>query len=254
MKEKQKLFTLKTPVIKILDNNNKWKIFLSLFEYETWKESKINEVDFSKIKLKYYKGIATFKSSYINHIFQNLKRYVKEFIYDSKTDNSIIDAFSDKHRKEKKEKLIEFEKVKNVLDYNQKQILISDFINFEICNYFDESDKRCIPNIKDSLTSTRRKIIWGIINKEIDSIKLEAISGMLIEDTNYDHSIKILEEAIIKMTSDHPLSNNIPMFNGYGVFGSKYSNGKLTSEARYLSITKSTLIPFLFKKEDEILY
>jgi len=79
---------------------------------------------------------------------------------------------------------------------------------------------RAIPHMIDGLKPSQRKILYTALKTAKTSrIKTASLSGNTISQANYHHGDASLNEAITKMVQTH--SNNIPLLQGEGSFGSR---------------------------------
>jgi len=79
---------------------------------------------------------------------------------------------------------------------------------------------RAIPHMIDGLKPSQRKILYTALKTAKNNrIKTASLSGNTISQANYHHGDASLNEAITKMVQVH--SNNIPLLEGEGSFGSR---------------------------------
>ncbi len=79
---------------------------------------------------------------------------------------------------------------------------------------------RAIPHMIDGLKPSQRKILYTALKTANTSrIKTASLSGNTISQANYHHGDASLNDAITKMVQLH--SNNIPLLEGEGSFGSR---------------------------------
>ena len=79
---------------------------------------------------------------------------------------------------------------------------------------------RAIPHMIDGLKPSQRKILYTALKTAKNGrLKTASLSGNTISSANYHHGDASLNEAITKMVQSH--SNNIPLLEGEGSFGSR---------------------------------
>ena len=79
---------------------------------------------------------------------------------------------------------------------------------------------RAIPHMIDGLKPSQRKILYTALKTaKSNRIKTASLSGNTISQANYHHGDASLNDAITKMVQSH--SNNIPLLQGEGSFGSR---------------------------------
>ena len=121
---------------------------------------------------------------------------------------------------------------------------ISSLIENEYKNYSRYvCYNRAIPNLIDSFKPSQRKAFY-VIPKTSDFIKVQAVSGRMISEANYNHGDASASETVTKMAQDFTGSNNIPVFEKKGSFGSKFI--KKGSAPRYIYVKANKLFYDLY--------
>lgn len=129
---------------------------------------------------------------------------------------------------------------------------ISNFINTgfkEYCNYDNE---RSIPHIMDGLKITQRKVLYAFV-EHIGYQKIVCDkAGMRAADlTKYHHGATSMIDVLVKMNRDYPGSNNLPLFEKHGQFGTRLIH-KASSE-RYISTKLNDTYKKLFDSSDNFI-
>lgn len=131
-------------------------------------------------------------------------------------------------------------------------VKIEDFIDKEMVHYSFESNLRGLPSLVDGLKISHRKILYTCFNKNVRSeIKLLQLGGAVIELTQYHHGEDALHNAIVKMAQDFVGSNNIPLLEPCGQFGTRHEGGKDYASPRYISTKLSRITRYIFPAIDD---
>ena len=226
------------------------KIFYSLDDYLSWlKQDKNNE----KYNITYYKGLGRIDDKQIPFMFEN--KIIMRYNYDSKANKAINMAFG-KVVADRKKWIFKFNSQNKI---NLDKILdITKFINSELIIYAIEANERSIPSVIDGLKPSQRYILYvGLLENK--RMTVNSFAGTVIAKTNYHHGNVSIEDAIINMGRDYIGSNNLPLLEKSGQFGSRIgtSDGILGEDcgaSRYISASVANIAKYIFLKEDECLY
>ena len=81
-------------------------------------------------------------------------------------------------------------------------------------------EHRAIPSYIDGQKSVGRKLIYSMINNyKGKKIKVNELGSSIASVANYHHGETSAQKAVVTMTATW--NNNVPLFNGYGNFGSR---------------------------------
>ena len=245
------LSSMKTPIIKVT-NGKKSIEFFSQHDYDNWVLSG------KKGTVKYYKGLGTSTSTEAKDLFS---RYDTLKVLYKKTENcdaKILLAFG-KDKIKSKEKTSDADKRKewlrnydknNVLNMTDKSdVSYSDFIEKELVHFSIYDNQRSIPNVCDGLKPSQRKILFTLLKRGNDEIKVAQLSGYVSAETAYHHGEVSLQQAIINMAQDFIGSNNINLLEPLGSFGSRYS-GKDAASPRYIFTKLAPITRIIYNKLD----
>lgn len=232
---------LLTPVV-IVDGLR----FLNYDEYRVW--SLTNK---PKGKIKYYKGLGTarpedIKESFMDMVIQN---YVK---YDQDDKDALQLAFG-KMETEKRKQL--YRALKGIRRKNPRDInCIEDLICDELITFAETCNRRAIPSFMDGLKNVQRKIVFATRKSgKMSFVKVSRFAGTVAENTDYKHGPESMQNAIINMAQDFPGSNNMPLLEGSGGFGSRSENGRDASAARYIDVRPHPILPYIIRDEDDVI-
>jgi DNA topoisomerase-2 len=173
----------------------------------------------------------------------------------SKSYDALTLAFEKARANDRKKWLFKYNK-QDILDFNNKEIGYSDFINKELIHFSNYDNERSIPSICDGFKPSQRKIMYACFKRNIehDEIKVAQLGAYVAEHTEYHHGETSLQGAIINMAQDYVGSNNINLLLPIGNFGFRRLLGADQASARYIFTKLNPLTPYLFRKEDEPIY
>ena len=228
--------------------------FYSQQEYEQWKEG---ETNLSKWKIKYYKGLGTQTQNEAKEHFKTLKEHTHIYSYEQKMTKTIEKAFKKDQSNLRKDWIQE----NSILLKTPKgeyakggKLAIDTFIDNELILFSLADCERSLPHLIDGLKPSQRKCLWGMKKKNIKGeIKVAQVSGYISEQSCYHHGEQSLQETIINMAQDFPGSNNIPLFEGIGQFGTRRMGGKDASSPRYIFTRLSSGLDNIFDPLDDAL-
>ena len=233
-----------TPIIKI-SLKKSTKSFYTLTDYENWKQSTPN---YHKWKVKYYKGLGTSDSKEAKEYFTNLK--LNNYQFNESTDDSMNLAFKKEKSNDRKEWLYKYDP-EDILDHNQTEIEIPEFINKELIHFSNSDTIRSIGSVYDGLKPSQRKILYSCFKRNLDSeIRVAQLAGYVSENAAYHHGEASLQSAIIGMAQDYIGSNNINLLMPNGQFGTRIMGGHDSASSRYIHTELNPIIKYLYPKSD----
>jgi len=241
----------KTPIIKCFKGKNVVS-FYTLNEYKEWSKNE----EAKNYVIKYYKGLG---SSSDKDIQQNSSDKSEiSFIYDDDAKDNLQLAF-DKHNANKRKNWIINFKNEEILTITKEQ-LISEFINKEMIYYSIDNLQRSIPKLMDGFKESHRKIVRGSFlhwNIKIDKptykeFKVGQFGHFIADKVNYHHGEMIISKVITCMAQNFTGSNNIPLFQRKGQFGTRFESGNDAANPRYTFTKPENIFAYIFRKEDNI--
>ena len=232
-----------TPIIKV-SQEKKTLSFYTITDYNQWKRDFYN----NRWKVKYYKGLGTSTSNEAKEYFRELK--INQYIVDDETDKSMLLAFKKTESDQRKEWLKTY-KEEEILDYNQLETSIPDFINLEFKHFSNSDNLRSIGSSIDGLKVSQRKILYSCFKRKLRSeIRVAQLSGYVSENAAYHHGEMSLQGAIIGMAQNFVGSNNINLLEPNGQFGTRIMGGNDSASARYIHTQLNPLTEFIFPSKD----
>ena len=244
------ILDMMTPIARFVTKDGKTHVFYDLNQADEFYRNNVSNI--KKDGKKYYKGLGSNNEDEVPEVFG--KRVVS-YIYDAQATDSICKAFDKKLADDRKEWLGNYDPNKHTpIDENTLEKDISLFFDEEFITYSIDSCVRAIPSVVDGWKQSHRKIAYAAFLKNITkAIKVSQFAGYVAENTNYHHGEQNLHDTIIKMAQSFIGSNNIPLFDRDGQFGSRDEMGKDAADARYIFVLLDQLARTIFKKEDDIL-
>ena len=132
----------------------------------------------------------------------------------------------------------------------KQALTVSHFVSNELRQYAQYDNERSIANLVDGLKSSQRKALYTMLETMPygGSIKVSNLASRASDKTHYRHSEDSLSSTIVTLAQDYPGSNNVPIFDKEGQFGSKFDNS--SSSYRYIFVKKPRSLDTLFNPTD----
>lgn len=227
-----------TPIIKA----TKGKVthdFFTMSDYEQF----ARQNNMEGWTVKHLKGLGTSKRAENIEYFKNMEKYhLKDFTVDDVTSNLVKNIFDPKQSNWRKDWLVTPLSVDR-MNYNNKVMNISQFLNTEMHDYSSYNIKRAVASAIDGLKVSQRKVLYACLekfkSKTTGTIKVAQLAAMAAAMTNYAHGEVSLQNTIVNMAQSFSGSNNIPYLYEDGSFGTRIENGGDAASPRYI-FTKLT--------------
>jgi DNA topoisomerase-2 len=204
------------------------------------------------ITIIFLQGLGTNTSEEARTYFKSLEKYKQIFLWTENSAEAIDTTFNADRIADRKLWLTKSYHPLDHSDYNQSHITIDDYINREMIQYSHESNMRALPCVIDGLKRSQRKILHTCFKKNYhNEIKLVQLGGSVLELTGYHHGEASLQKSIVKMAQDFVGSNNIPLLEPCGQFGTRHCGGKDFASARYISTKLSILTRYIYPAVDD---
>ncbi len=252
---------LRTPVVRI--KNTKDEIvhrFFSNSEYEKWATKNIIDGKMPKglQRPAYYKGLGTNETEDIKNDLTFAP--VVTVLYDEEADQSLFKAFDKTMADARKEWITKWREMTNVDDIifeninGVKKQRVTHFINHELIDYTIDALFRAIPSFDDGLKRSHRQAIYAAFVKFKYGRKNEPLSvarfgAFAAEHTNYHHGEMSMCGTITKLAQKFTGSNNLPVFEGRGQFGTRSDMGGDAASPRYIKLTLPDYTTLLYDEE-----
>ena len=231
------------------------KLFYSNPEFKTWYESKQHK----NIEVKYYKGLGSIHPRDAPKYFGEPKTI--EYFMDGNEGDFMDLGFNDKSSDKRKLWITRDMKDSENPDrinrkaatyvYNGK-LSLSSFVDNQLIIYHRMALRRALPGVWDGLKESQRKILFAILLRKYKKTRdLEKVMGAVKEETGYHHGGRSLQDACVKMGQGFVGSNNIPLLQNDGEFGTRLEGGKDHASARYVATAEEEITRKIFAIEDD---
>jgi DNA topoisomerase-2 len=241
---------MNTPILKAR-KGAKELLFYNEGEYNIWKESQ-SESAIRQWSIKYYKGLGTSTGKEFREYFENNK--IVNFTHTAQSNDYIDMMFNKKRPDDRKQFLLNYTGIddpRNIMDTTLISVSYEEFINKELIIFSKYDCERSIPNIMDGFKTSNRKILYGMIEKNITSeIKVAQLGALIAQVSSYHHGEISLIGAIIGMAQDFVGSNNINLLEPKGQFGTRRQGGKDHASERYIFTNMSPITKKIFIEAD----
>jgi len=238
-----------TPVIRVKGGKMNESFYTEL-EFLRW----LDRVHGGKVPrgatVKYYKGLGTSTSAEAKEYFKELDRLTVKFDRDDDQSTSMALAF-DKGMADKRKTWLKKPFDGDLIPYGKVQnVSVSDFIHRDLIQFSHADIRRSIPDIRDGLKPSQRKVIFGCMKRNLKSeVKVAQLSGYISEHTCYHHGEMSLQGTIVGLAQDFMGSNNMNLLEPCGQFGTRLEGGKDHASARYI-FTRLTKNADIFDSRD----
>lgn len=239
---------MNTPVIKAKKGSDV-KQFYSEAEYRAWRET-LGEAVADTWKIKYFKGLGTSSASEFKEYMKDQK--IVTFSHTGKDSTDAIDKVFNKERaSDRKEWLSTYDR-ELAMDLTKTSVSFEEFIEREMIHFSVYDNSRSLPNVMDGLKTSLRKILFAAFKKKLNSeIKVGQFSGYVAENSCYHHGENSLNSAIVGLAQSFVGSNNIPLLQGNGQFGTRLQGGSDSASERYIFTLLSTVTRHIFPEADD---
>ena len=233
-----------TPIVKV-SLKKQVKSFYTLTEYYDWLKETKNSKSW---KTKYYKGLGTSTAKEAREYFSDIK--LNNYIYTDETNDSMSLAFSKDKSDSRKKWLYGFDE-KVILDHNDVDVAIPDFINKELIHFSNSDTLRSIGSLYDGLKPSQRKILYSCFKRKLYSeIRVAQLAGYVSENAAYHHGEASLQSAIIGMAQDYMGSNNLNLLMPNGQFGTRIMGGHDSASPRYIHTELNKIVDLIYPSID----
>ena len=244
-----------TPIVKAKPQRGSDQIqtFYSLPDFLKWKEKIPGSVQ-KQFHIIYYKGLGTSTAQEAREYFQAIDRHRIQFFKESTLDDErIVMAFSKDKIDERKKWITNYHSNQtDSVDFRKNSMRYKDFIDKELILFSVADCERSIPQVVDGLKPGQRKIVYsGFKRNLIRAIKVAQFAGYVSENAAYHHGEMSLTLTMVGMAQDFVGSNNLPLFEGKGQFGTRLGGGKDAASARYIFIVFQKYTRALFHPIDD---
>ena len=130
----------------------------------------------------------------------------------------------------------------------------SSFVDDELVHFSIADLRRSLPSAIDGLKPTQRKVLHACFARKLLStapeLKVSSLAGYVTEKTAYHHGEASMTATIVHMAHNFVGSNNVPLLEACGQFGTRAAGGDDAASARYIFTRLSPITPLLFPAAD----
>lgn len=138
------------------------------------------------------------------------------------------------------------------MDHNQSQLTLEEFINKELILFSMADNARSIPSMVDGCKPGHRKILFACFKRNLThEIKVAQFAGYVSEHAAYHHGEQSLCSTIVNMAQNYVGSNNLPLLEPLGQFGTRLQGGKDSASPRYIFTKLSPLTRAIYHPADD---
>lgn len=219
-------------------------------EYQAWKDQMICKTGVKGWHIDYYKGLGTLEDSDIKKELEDPQ--VTDLLYDEKTRETMDLVFKEDQADARKEWIHAYDETKTGTTHD-KIMTMTEFLNKEMIEHSIDNVRRSIPGL-DGLKEVQKKIIFIAMRDFKKKVKVAQMAGGVSKESAYHHGENCLGEAIVYMAQKWCGTNNVPLMEDIGQFGSREKGRTKHSHIRYIHTKPSAICGYLFKKDDIPLY
>nr|QBK94035.1 MAG: DNA topoisomerase II [Pithovirus LCPAC406] len=248
--KREYVLLLRTPIIRVWSGSRSTK-FYNKEDYNRWNKSR------RTTKIKYYKGLGSSNSKDIQEDYRDPRQTI--LIHDNEATATIEMVFDKEHSDQRKEWLSNPPSNPPEIEIDETgtdRCTISDYLNYEQIQFSLVDNGRSIAKITDGFKTSQRKIIWmcklfwgtksGVKAKEL---KVAQLATKVAEKLGYHYGENNLSGAIVHLAQSFTGTNNLPLIEDDGNYGSRYKNGTWASP-RYIFTRPRWSFNLIFKDED----
>lgn len=241
---------LATPLVRAVNRAGQTHEFMTEREFDEWYGQ--GQTGYT---VKYYKGLGTSTPRDAKALFSQLSKYLITIDCAAPEDVELLVDFFDSKRADRRKELLMSTASNVEVDYAQATVGLGRFLMAEMMPFSRYNNERSLAHVIDGLKPALRKILWVLLsgNKTTPTLKVAQLSGEVARKTHYKHGENSLNDAIVKMAQDFPLSgNNINLLTPEGMFGNRH--GDEAASPRYIFTGAEPIALALFPKDDFPVY
>jgi DNA topoisomerase-2 len=242
---------LSTPLVRAVHGQEVHE-FMTEREFDEWYGHLSSP---GRYHIKYYKGLGTSTPKDAKALFSQLDKYLITIDCAKAEDVELLADFFDGKRADRRKELLMSDDASVEVDYAQSSVDLGRFLMAEMIPFSRYNNERSLAHVMDGLKPALRKILWVLLsgNKTQPTLKVAQLSGEVARKTHYKHGENSLNDAIVKMAQDFPLSgNNINLLTPEGMFGNRH--GDDAASPRYIFTGAEPIALALFPKDDYAVY
>ncbi len=131
---------------------------------------------------------------------------------------------------------------------------VGGFVDGELMLYTIDAIGRAIPSVVDGLKPSQRKVLWTLLQaRGAREVKVAQLAAHVAHETSYHHGEASLQQTIVAMAQDFVGSNNVPLLEPIGQFGTRRLGGGDAASPRYIFTRLAAVARHLFPAADRAL-
>jgi DNA topoisomerase-2 len=226
--------------------------FFTCGEYDAF--ARANEDLMRKARVKYYKGLGGHTREEVLGYFKQMEKvYLKDLTIQEDTPALIKHIFDPQEAAWRKNWLCGPAPART-LDYGARAMRLTDFLQSEVYEFSMYNIQRAIPSAIDGLKISQRKILYTCLQLAPGSYKVAQLASLVAARTNYAHGEASLQKTITGMAQSFAGSNNEPLLQEEGAFGSRMRAGADAASPRYIFTSLRARARALFKDTEVLTY
>ena len=131
---------------------------------------------------------------------------------------------------------------------------VSDFLAHRLVLCFRENCARHLPSLVDGLKESQRKIVFAAktaTGSALPLVNVGKFASIVCQLTGYRHGEHCLTEEIVRMAQRFVGSNNAPLLDDGGQFGTRMCGGRDAAAPHFLGTRASELMALIFPAADD---
>jgi len=203
--------------------------------------------------IKAYKGLGTSVDEEAHEYFRNLKRHLVPLkSIDADMEHTDLEMIFGPKTAARKIWLSNPRPV--VLNLDPTCILVREMLHGRVYDYSNVNNVRHIPDLLDGLTPSARQCLYTAFLKapasKQEGVKLNLLTGAVLEHTNYEHADTSLGGTLTKMAQGFVGALNLPLLVPIGQFGTRAEGGQDAADARYIFTRVQPYTEYIFPDVD----
>lgn len=245
------IISMKTPIIRVMLKSGEEKKFYRQQAFKDFQERYSHLIK----STSYFKGLGTNDDAAVIDCFG---RRLVHYVDDEKVGDTMVKAFGKKFANARKDWITSYDPDKILILEDEQAVNVqstcSDFVDTELVLFSITNCSRSIPHVMDGLKESQRKILYTLLKLGLThdkpAMKVFRLSGEIGTATEYPYGDQNMGDTTIGMAWDFVGSNNIPLLDPKGQFGSRLAMGKDAAHPRYIYTRQQKTVPFIFREED----
>lgn len=201
----------------------------------------------------YWKGLGSIPKPDALELFKTRENRLKRIRYEGEEDDEAMQLAFDKSKADERknwlnESLLLGDEAPTA-DLSLTHWSMSYIVNRELIIYGKEKNIHTLPSLMDGLKSCSRKIVQYFLAHPGVS-KVVNAAGLISSKYHYHHGESSMYGAIINLNQSYLGSNQYPLLQAHGQFGSRLMGGADHASPRYLSTSLSAFSTRIFSSLD----